>query len=248
MILSLPKCNTIIVSTIQRFSQNKHPVNLDVQINGSTIPCLSTTKILGVHIDNVVCWDEHIRVTHNKIVKNLYLLQQIKQFLPVEARKLFVNSYILPHIDYCCIVWGNCSKTLLHNIEKLLKRAARLILDEVLDRENTTPSHVLFAKLRWMSLAARIDYHRAIQMYKCVNGMYSEGMSEMFAQSREVHDHNTRAANKNNVYVSHHHSKSFAHLGTTVWNEIPHQIRNSKSLASFKLLYNNQHFNNSSLS
>ena len=36
------------------------------------------------------------------------VFQQIKSFLPVNAiRKLFVNSYILPHIDYpvllCCM-------------------------------------------------------------------------------------------------------------------------------------------------
>ena len=67
---------------------------------------MSTTKILGVHFHNVMSWDEHIKAIRNKIIKTLYLLQQIKSFLPVNARKLFVNSYILPHINYCCVVWG----------------------------------------------------------------------------------------------------------------------------------------------
>ena len=83
-----------------------------------------------------------------RLQKNLYLLQQIKSFLPVNARKIFVNSYILPHIDYCCVVWGNCSKTLENSLGKLLKKSARLILDEVLDRQSTTPSHVLYTNLR----------------------------------------------------------------------------------------------------
>ena len=65
-------------------------------------------------------WDEHIKAIRNKITKNLYLLQQIKSFLPVNARKLFVNSYILPHIVYCCVVWGNCSITLVTSLEILL--------------------------------------------------------------------------------------------------------------------------------
>ena len=87
-------------------------------------------------------WDEHIKSIRNKITKNLYLLQQIKSFLPVNGRKLYVNSYILPHIDYCCVVWGNCSITLVTSLEKLLKKSARLILDEVVDRQNTTPSQL----------------------------------------------------------------------------------------------------------
>ena len=114
MILSLPKCNTLIISS------KKQPLTLNVDIYGTRIPNLSTTKILGVHFDNVMSWDEHIKATRNKITKNLYLLQQIKSFLPVNARKLFVNSYILPHIDYCCVVWGNCSITLVTYLEKIL--------------------------------------------------------------------------------------------------------------------------------
>ena len=139
MILSLPKCNTLIISS------KKQALSLNVDIDGTIIPNLSTAKIglLGVHFDNVMSWDEHIKAISNKITQNLYL-QQIKSFLPVNARKLFVNSYILPHIDYCCVVWGNCSKTLENSLEKLLNKSARLILDEVVDRQNTTPSHVLY--------------------------------------------------------------------------------------------------------
>ena len=126
MILSLPKCNTLIISS------KKRPLSLNVDIDGTIIPNLSTTKILGVHFDNVMTWDEHIKAIRNKITQNLYLLQQIKSFLSVNARKLFVNSYILPHIDCCCVVWRNCSKTLENSLEKLLKKSARLILDKCL--------------------------------------------------------------------------------------------------------------------
>ena len=180
MILSLPKCNTLIISS------KKQPLTLNVDIDGTIIPNLSTTKILGVNFDNAMRWDEHVKAIRNKITKNFYLLQQIKSFLQVNARKLFVNSYILPHINYCCVIWGNCSITLVHSLEKL-KKSARLIRDEVLDRQNTTPSHVLYKNLRWISIPERISYHRAVQVYKCLNGMCNQGMNEMFQLNRQVH-------------------------------------------------------------
>ena len=31
-----------------------------------------------------------------------------KNNLPVKERLLFYNCYILPHLNYCCAVWGNC--------------------------------------------------------------------------------------------------------------------------------------------
>ena len=135
---------------------------------------------------------------------------------------------------------GNCSITLVTSLKKLLKKSARLILDEVLDRQNTTPSHVLYTNLRWMSIPETISYHRAVQMYKCLDGMCNQGMNEMFQLNRQVHKYKTRAASNHNIHVSHSHSKSFMNLGTQIW--IPPHIRNSKCLTNFKQLYVQQHF------
>lgn len=243
MVLSIPKSCSMVVSTRQRISLHKDDVsNLNIKIDNDTIPCVSTTKILGVHFDRDLSWNEHIKQVHTKIVRNLYLLQQIKNFLPLDARKLFVNSYVQPHFDYCCVVWGNCSQNLLYDLEKLQKRAARLILDEVLDRENTTRSHVLFSKLKWMPLQDKITFHRAVQTFKCVNGLNEQGLELMFERNSNVHSHNTRSANDNDLYIAPRHAKSFAHLGAAVWNNIPARIRRAKNLASFKCMYVNNYF------
>ena len=86
--------------------------------------------MLGVHFDHALSWDVHIQNVYNKINKNMYLLQQIKQFLPIDCRIFFFDSYILPHFDYCSIIWGNCSQTQMYRLKKIQKRAARIILDK----------------------------------------------------------------------------------------------------------------------
>ena len=65
-----------------------------------------------------------------KISSKIYLLSKIKKYLNLESRQLFYSGYILPLIDYCCVVWGNCSNEGLNRILKLQKRTARLILDQ----------------------------------------------------------------------------------------------------------------------
>ena len=87
-----------------------------------------------------------------------------------------------------------------------------------------------------------ISYHRAVQVYKCLNGMCNQGMNEMFQLNRQVHKYKTRAASNHNIHVSHSHSKSFMNLGTQICNKIPPHIRNSKRLTNFKRLYVQQHF------
>ena len=84
-------------------------------INGLTIPlaCFHTIsrihldnvnseKLLGVVIQNDLSWSEHINMVCKKIKSKLYLLHQIKAFLPCTARKQFFNSFILLHFDYVC--------------------------------------------------------------------------------------------------------------------------------------------------
>ena len=91
-----------------------------------------------------------------KYYKKIYLLSKIKKYLNLESRQLFYSGYILPLIDYCCVVWGACSNEELNRILKLQKRTARLILDQ----DPIAPSEHLFKQLGWMSIEQRIKYHQ----------------------------------------------------------------------------------------
>ena len=181
---------------------------IDIDIDDTVIPSVSTTKMLGVHFDDALSWDVHIQNVYNKINKNLYLLQQIKQFLPIDSRKLFFNSYILPHFDYCSIIWGNCSQTQMYRLEKLQKRAARIILDKNY-HDYCIRSADLFAELKWMSLKERINYNIAIQVYKCINGLSSQGLENIFTHCNEIHSHSTRSANNCSYIVGRLITKAF---------------------------------------
>ena len=79
-------------------------------IRGEQIQISETEKLLGVHVNNTLTWSVHIEATLKKCNSLLYLLNRIKQYINVPTRKLFYNAYILPHLDYCCSIWGNAIK------------------------------------------------------------------------------------------------------------------------------------------
>jgi len=115
-------------------------------------------KLLGVTISNTLCWDAHI----NQLIKTcnsyLFLLSRIKVFLSRRNRILFYKSYILPYLDFCCIIWGNWSSTLEDKLVKFQKRAARVNLD----CDFYTPSSELFKELNWQTFPERVTYQKAI--------------------------------------------------------------------------------------
>ena len=63
-----------------------------------------------------------------KKVLYIWLLSKIKGYLSKEHRLTYYKSYIQPHLDYSNIVWGSTSKTNLMQIERLQRRACRIML------------------------------------------------------------------------------------------------------------------------
>jgi hypothetical protein len=75
---------------------------------------------------------------------------------------------IFYHCDYCCTVWGETTNLNLEKLCKLQKRAARIILNAKYD----IPSLQLFKKLRWVSIQNRLEYHKSVLMYNCINNSF----------------------------------------------------------------------------
>ena len=46
---------------------------------------------------------------------------------------MYHNAYILPLVDYCCVVWGETTDSNIKRLYKLQKRAARVILNAKYD-------------------------------------------------------------------------------------------------------------------
>jgi hypothetical protein len=232
MVINSKKCNSMLLSTRQKMVRGKTD-NITIQVNDEPIPSVKKTKLLGVQLDNNLTWSDQITHIHNQIVRNLYLLKRIKPYLSINDRKQFYNSYILPHFDYCSVIWGNCSKYLLFDIVKLQKKAARLILD----KDYTTPSKELFSELQWMPIEERISYHRSLQVFKCVNGVCPDQLQNLFTSTNVIHAHNTRSATNNNLHIGPKHLRSFTHIGSKTWNNLPISVRNSKTVHAFKQAY-----------
>ena len=68
---------------------------------------------------------KHIsRCSHRwKSFLGISAIKRIRYFLPFEILLNVYNSLVQPHFDYCNVVWGNCSKNLSSQLQKLQNRA-----------------------------------------------------------------------------------------------------------------------------
>ena len=209
----------------------------NITIRGEQIEIYETEKLLGVHIDNSLSWSFHIESTLKKCNSLQFLLNRIKQYLNVTTRKLFYNTYILPHIDYCCSIWGNANSELMNTVIKFQKRAARSILDKPME----TPSVELFTELKWMMFPDRVRYQKAMLTYKIIHNLTPPYLSNIFKFSSEAHNRALRSTTKNLLHVPKPnieiYRKSLAYSGSKIWNSIPEHIRNANSPQQFRRGY-----------
>ena len=239
------KTKSMLITTWQK--RNALPVDkktLTVHLDGDLLENATTERLLGVHISQNLSWDEHLTSIEKTVNKKLALFRRIKCYLPLAARKLFYDMHILPHLDYCSIIWGN--STFVTRLLTLQKRAARMILDLT---DYFFPSVEMFKMLNWMSIKERIEFRTATMVYRSINNLAPAYMRAMFKSCSDVSVRQTRSTSRNDLYIpSGKHKelymKSFAYSGAQLWNRLSPTIRSKSSLNSFKSAYIKHHFNN----
>ena len=119
-----------------------------ISLNGNLIKRVQFTKCLGLLIDEELKWSKQIENVSKLTQKNISMIKRAKSFLPQKSLKLLYNSLVLPRLDYCSVVWSNRFHSYKTKLQKIQKRAERIILNKTYD----TPSADLFTSLKWMTL------------------------------------------------------------------------------------------------
>ena len=209
----------------------------DLKLSNETIQVSTNEKLLGVHIDSTLSLTTQVESAIKKCNSLLHLLSRIKHYLPIPTRKLFFNAYVLPHMDYCCTIWGNINGNFTVCMVKIQKRAARIILDRSID----TRSEDMFTELNWMTFPNRVKFQKSVLMYKIFNNHSPSYLLDNFTLTSEVCQRSLRSTTENSLYVPKPNielfRKSLSYSGSKIWNAIQDHIRRSTSVTQFKTEY-----------
>ena len=98
---------------------------LDVEIQVSPF-----VNLLGVLIDNKMCFNDHIDSIVRKTSRQVNALCRFGRYLSEERKIVMIKTFILCNFMYCSSVWHFCGKTNANKIEKILKRALRFAFQD----------------------------------------------------------------------------------------------------------------------
>ena len=211
--------------------------NISLSYDNNVIEKVNHFKYLGVVFDSNMTWHDQIDHLSSTIAKRCGIIHRVKFCLPNYVLRMLGEALIMPHFDYCCAVWSNCSKDLLSRMQKLQNRLARILLSA----DFRTPISDMMDSLHWLKLNDRWSNQLLLIVFKCLKDYAPSYLSSKFVFTHSYHSYQTRHQTSNTLVVPHSNSnageRTFHIRAALLWNNLPQNIRlsfESLSVSQFK--------------
>ena len=186
-----------------------------MKIGGSSIKRVSSFKYLGVVLDEVLNCNAHLNFIISKGSKRIGMLRRIRLNITLSAADVIYRCVIRPVFYYSDAVWTCCNKTDADCLERLQRRAARIVC-------KSNCSDVALEHLQWSALGDRRDMHVFKLVNKCLKENVPQFLINHFTFNRDRVSRRTRQSNL--LYVPKVKlkgtKKSFFYNGCVVFNKL----------------------------
>ena len=186
--------------------------------------------LLGIIIDRDLKFDDHVNNLCKKACQKLNALSRLAPFMNLDKRIIIMKAFIESQFGYCPLAGMFHSRSLNNKINRIHERALRITYNdkssnfqELLDKDNSVTIH--HRNIRTL----------AIETYKFLQGLSPPLFSEIFVE-REL-SYSLRGDNplaRRRVNSVRHRTESVSFLAPKIWDILPKEIKDSKTLNVFK--------------
>ena len=204
-----------------------------LEVGGVQIRRVEGARFLGVWVDEVLGWKGQIGQVRAKVGRLLGVLGRASAVVGGRSLLSLYNGLVLPHLQYCLMVWGDfegCNNvTLGGSLLRHQKRFAGLVAG-VKGRYHADP---FLAQHGMLKVGDLYRQQLRIHAWRFWNGRLPEGQAAMLARVGDVHTHATRAA-RSGLFFSTSDQRSVGYRVPSEWASLTGAQRGAVSLAAFK--------------
>ena len=221
------KCSVLHVS---RSKVKKHN---EYFLHGHRLECVSSTRYLGVTLQDDGEFDKHIREVANS---GSQMLGFVRRNLKINSKNVKEQAYkmlVRPKMEYASSVWDPFKLEPKTELEKVQRRAARVVTNR---HRNTSSVSDMLADLKWPSLEKRRKHARLVLLYKTLEGSVEIDCEIKQSTSRS---RRTTAAHSRQLdrCICKRDIRLNAFLPRTIrdWNSLPDHVVLAPNADSFRL-------------
>ena len=186
--------------------------------------------------DESLSFRQHIKEISKSSIYKLRNLHYIRNHFSRQNFEILIHAFVSTKVDYCNSLFAGIHKCDLRPLQLVQNYAARLVLK----RTKYEHSRPLLHELHWLPISRRIDFKILLLTYKAINSLAPEYISALLFPANRPNF--LRCANDNSLLhiESTTHStkrmgdRAFSLYAPHIWNNIPKNIREAKSVNIFK--------------
>ena len=198
---------------------------------GVILASVDRAKYLGVTVSKNLQWHDQVGTVTKKANSTLHMVARNLRYCPRKSRTLAYCSLVRPKLEYCASVWDPHQQQDIESLEKVNRRATRVVYNKSWRDCNVSPT-ALLKELGWPPLEERRRTQRLCMMYKIVHGLVAVPPTRLVKPNRQLRGHRYKYQHiSTNCEQSKH---SFYPRTIREWNSLDANIAEAPSLESFR--------------
>jgi hypothetical protein len=174
----------------------------------------------------------------NKVCRAAYMqirkIGKIRKYLSKRETESLVHAFITSRLDQLnCLLYG-LPLRLLNKLQRVQNMAARIIT-KTKPTDHITP---VLKSLHWLPVKYRIQYKVLLLTFKCLNGKAPAYLTQLLEPYQPTR---TLRSSKDGLLLRKPSSRlcgsgdrAFSVAVPHLWNQLPHGLRSSETVESFK--------------
>ena len=191
-----------------------------------------SVRDIGAMLDSKFTMRTHV----NSILQSCYFqirsLSKIRKYLTEDSAKSLSHAFVTSRLDNMNSLLFKIPNYQIDRLQLVQNNMARLVMKE----KRSCSITPLLIHLHWLPVKFRIEYKILLIVYKCLHG---EGPSYLVSLLKRYYQtYSLRSSNQNLLEETLTRRKfgdrAFSVAGPKLWNTLPIELKNSKSVDIFK--------------
>lgn len=227
--LNESKTEVIMFGSIQQLTK----VSLDcIPIGTADIRPSSKVRNLGVVQDTNMSMTAHVSRLCSSAHQRLREIGRIRPFLQQSTCEHLVHAFVTSRLDVGNALLFGINQEQINRLQRIQNSAARLVTSTG-RQEHITP---VLQSLHWLPVKQRIKYKILLQVYRAKHSLGPDYLAELLKE--HVPSRSLRSGSAGLMVVPRTRTgwgdRSFQSAAPRLWNTLPPNIKQSKSLSAFK--------------
>ena len=228
LLINPEKTKFLLLGTRQLM--NRLPAQPSLSFLGKTLTPVSSAKDLGLTLDSHLSYDDHISKLTSSCLSKLMQINRVRQSFDQTTLLKIMSTLVFNKMFYCSTVWSNTTNKNITKLQ-LLQNFACKIVTGTRKYDHVSP---LLRQLNWKPVQQCLDYRDLVLTYKCVKNLAPEYLCKKFQKC--PHDRATRNRDLFQIprFKTSTGQRTFSYRAVKLWNNLDKDVKDSKSLNSFK--------------